>query len=423
MSRLIFHVDVNSAFLSWEATRRVQNGEADLRLIPSAIGGDRESRRGVILAKSIPAKHFGVKTGEPIATALRKCPDLYLAKPDFALYHASSLAFVAICKKYAPVVEQFSIDECFLDMSGTARLYPDPVRIANTIKDEIRDTLGFTVNIGIAANKLLAKMASDFEKPDRVHTLFPNELTEKFHPLPVSELFGVGRATAERLVAAGIPTIGALAATDSARLCGMFGGKMGEHLWRYANGIDDSPVTAEAEDAKGYSNSTTLAEDIVSFEEAHRVLLSLCDSVASRMRRDECRAYCISVTIRGNDFRDSSHQKKLSEPTDVTLEIFEIAKKLFFELWDKRTPLRLLGVALTDLCREEPQQISMFDMEKNVKEKEIDKIIDDIRGRFGSGTIVRGSTMRYEKEVAKKHKAAEDLKNTDKDNLRTKKDG
>ena len=410
-SRLIFHVDVNSAFLSWEATRRVKNGEADLRLIPSAIGGDRESRRGVILAKSIPAKKYGVKTGEPIAMALRKCPSLYLAKPDFHLYHDSSLAFIAICKKYAPVVEQFSIDECFLDMSGTARLYPDPIAIAHKIKDEIRDTLGFTVNIGIAQNKLLAKMASDFEKPDKVHTLFPNELEEKFFPLPVRDLFTVGQATAEKLNAAGILTIKQLATADRSQLYAMFGNKLSEHLWRYANALDDSPVLCEAEEAKGYSNSTTLAEDIVTTEEAHRVLLSLCDSVASRMRRDGCRAFCISVTIRGNDFRDRSHQKKLSSPTDVTLEIFEIAKRLFFELWDKRTPLRLLGVSLTDLCKDESEQISMFAEEKNGKEKEIDRIIDGIREKFGSETIVRGSTMQYSKDVAKKHKASEDLKN------------
>ena len=411
MSRLIFHVDVNNAFLSWEATKRVKQGESDLRLVPSAIGGDRESRRGVILAKSIPAKLCGVKTGEPIAIALGKCPSLYLAKPDFTLYQASSAAFVEVCKKYAPIVEQFSIDECFLDMSGTARLYPDPIEIASTIKNEIRDTLGFTVNVGIGPNKLLAKMASDFEKPDRIHTLFANELAEKFHPLPVGALFGVGHATAQRLVSAGIRTIGELAATDSSRLCGIFGTKMGEHLWRYANGIDDSPVVAEAEEAKGYSNSTTLAKDVISFDEAHKILLSLCDSVASRMRRDGRRAYCVCVTIRGNDFKDLSHQRKLSSPTDVTLEIFEITKRLFFELWDKRTPLRLLGVALTELSGEEPEQISMFaETEKNEKEKEIDKIIDDIREKFGSDTIVRGSTMQYSKNVAKKHKASDDLK-------------
>ena len=409
-ARLIFHVDVNSAFLSWEAARRVRHGETDLRLIPSAIGGDRESRRGVILAKSIPAKKYGVITGEPIAAALRKCPELYLANPDFQLYTASSEAFVAICKKYAPVVEQFSIDECFLDMSGTARLYPDPIAIAHKIKNEIRDTLGFTVNIGIAQNKLLAKMASDFEKPDRVHTLFFDELEKKFFCLPVRDLFTVGQATAQRLHAAGITTIGQLANADRAHLHAMFGNKLSEHLWRYANAIDDSPVLSEAEDAKGYSNSTTLAEDIVTIEEAHRVLLSLCDSVASRMRRDGCQAFCISVTIRGNDFKDRSHQKKLSVPTDVTSEIFEHSKRLFSELWDRRTPLRLLGVALTDLSLDEHTQISMFDEEKNGREKELDRLIDDIRNRFGSSTILRGSTMSYSDTVAKKHKAAQDIK-------------
>ena len=189
MSRLIFHIDVNSAYLSWEAARRVANGESDLRLIPSAIGGDREKRTGVILAKSIPAKKCGVKTGEPVAMALRKCPDLVLALPDYRLYERSSKAFMDICRAYAPVVEKYSIDECFLDMSGTHRIYPDPVAIAHTIKDKIRDTLGFTVNVGIGENKILAKMASDFEKPDKVHTLYLHEVPQKLWPLPVRELF------------------------------------------------------------------------------------------------------------------------------------------------------------------------------------------------------------------------------------------
>ena len=316
--RLIFHVDVNSAFLSWEAARRVKNGEPDLRLIPSAIGGDVATRTGVVLAKSIPAKKYGIQTGEPIAQALRKCPELYLAQPDFRLYHQNSEAFLAICAKYAPVVEQFSIDECFLDMSGTGRIYPDPIALAHRIKDEIRDTLGFTVNIGIGSNKLLAKMASDFEKPDKVHTLFSEEIEEKLWPLPVKELFTVGKSTAQRLNAARIRTVGELAGTDVQRLRAMFGNKMGDHLFRYANGFDDSPVLAESEEAKGYSNSTTLAEDIITADEAHRVLLALVDSVASRMRNDGFFASCIAVTIRGNDFRDKSHQKKLSEATDIT---------------------------------------------------------------------------------------------------------
>ena len=183
MSRLIFHIDVNSAFLSWDATRRVCLGEDDIRLVPSAIGGDREKRTGVILAKSIPAKKFGIKTGEPVASALRKCPDLFLARPDFKLYETSSQAFISIVKEFAPVVEQVSIDECFADFSGTHRIYPDPIALAHTIKDKIRNELGFTVNVGIGECKLLAKMASDFEKPDKVHTLYRREIPAKLWPL------------------------------------------------------------------------------------------------------------------------------------------------------------------------------------------------------------------------------------------------
>ena len=211
MKRLVFHVDVNSAYLSWESARRVAAGEPDLRTIPAAIGGDPEKRTGVILAKSIPAKKLGIRTGEPVGMALRKCPNLVLARPDFRLYESCSKAFMDICRKYAPAVEKYSIDECFLDMTGTGNLYPNPVELAHRIKDEIRDTLGFTVNVGIGNNKLLAKMASEFEKPDKVHTLFLEEVPTKLWPLPVWELFTVGHATAEKLKKARITTIGALA--------------------------------------------------------------------------------------------------------------------------------------------------------------------------------------------------------------------
>ena len=245
MRKLIFHIDVNSAYLSWEAARRAAKGEPDLRLIPSAIGGDPEKRTGVILAKSIPAKKYKITTGEPVAMALRKCPELVLAKPDFKLYVQNSRAFIAICKKYAPVVEQVSIDECFCDFDNTELVYPDPLELAYRIKDEIKETLGFTVNVGVSENKLLAKMASDFEKPDKVHTLYPGEIPEKMWPLPVGELFTVGKATAQRLIQARIETIGALAHTDPAQLTRMFGPKMGNHLHRYANGISNSPVLAE----------------------------------------------------------------------------------------------------------------------------------------------------------------------------------
>ena len=320
MERLIFHVDVNSAFLSWEAARRVAAGEADLRLIPSAIGGDRDKRTGIILAKSIPAKKFGVTTGEPVGMALRKCPQLVLAPPDFRLYSKNSKAFIAICRRYAPVVEQVSIDECFLDMTGTSLLYPDPAAIAHIIKDTIFSELGFTVNVGIAPNKLLAKMASDFEKPDKVHTLFAHEIPQKLWPLPVGSLFSVGRSTAEKLTAARIRTIGDLAQADLAYIQRLTGVKLGKLIHDYANGIDDAPVLAEPEAVKGYGNSVTLEQDVTTPAQANQILLALCDSVASRMRADSRRCTCVTVTIRGNDFRNRSHQRRLPTVLRTTQE-------------------------------------------------------------------------------------------------------
>ena len=405
MKRLIFHVDVNSAFLSWEAVRRVKAGERDLRLIPSAIGGDREKRTGVILAKSIPAKKLGVKTGEPIGMALRKCPELYLARPDFRLYETNSRAFVKICEKYAPVVERFSIDECFLDMTGTGQLYPDPIKIAHTIKDEIRDSLGFTVNVGIGSNKLLAKMASDFEKPDKVHTLFSEEVPQKLWCLPIRDLFSVGAATAEKLEKLKVCTIGDLARIPLDAIQAIVGNKLGEQLHRYANGFDDTPVLAEAREAKGYSISTTLEEDVVDRDWANHILLALGDSVSARMRADGAKTTCVAVTIRSRDFKDRSHQIKLDHATDITGEIFEYAKRAFSILWDERTPLRLIGIALTGVTRGEAEQISMFEDDRKEKARKVDQVVDSIRNQFGAGTIVRGTVYHSSLKVGKKYKA------------------
>lgn len=404
MKRLVFHVDVNSAYLSWEAARRVANGGEDLREIPSAIGGDRDKRTGIILAKSIPAKRFGVKTGEPVGMALRKCPQLVLARPDFRLYEKCSGDFMDICRKYAPAVEKYSIDECFLDMSGLERTWPDPVALAHRIKDEIKDTLGFTVNIGVGSNKLLAKMASEMEKPDKVHTLFEDELETKLWPLPVEELFTVGQATAQRLRMAGITTVGDLARADGERVQELVGVKLGVHIHNYARGIDQSPVLREREDAKGYSNSTTLEEDVRTAEQARQILWTLADSVSLRMRMDGARACCVSVTLRGNDFRDRSHQQKLETPTDVTGEIFGISTKLFADLWDGRTPLRLLGISLTDITRDDFEQQTLFPDEQRERSRKLDKAIDSIRSRYGVDTLVRGASYRSP-VVGKKHKA------------------
>ena len=394
MAKLVFHVDVNSAYLSWEAARRVANGEPDIRLIPAVIGGDREKRTGVVLAKSIPAKKFGIKTGEPIGMALRKCPDLFMAKPDFRLYEENSKKFMDICREYAPIVEKASVDECYLDMSGTHRIYPDPVALAHTIKDSIRNELGFTVNVGIGENKLLAKMASDFEKPDKVHTLFLREIPQKMWPLPVGDLFTVGSSTADKLRQAKIMTIGDLAHTDLAKVQKIVGVKLGKHIRDYANGIDPSPVLAEPEEAKGYSISTTLEEDV-----------KKADSVTARIRSDGAKAYCVAVTIRDNSFKTRSHQRSLMNPTDISKEVYEISKELFDELWDGVTPLRLLGIAMTNITREETVQFSLFQDESREKSRKIDKARDALNAKFGAATIVRGSSIQSKIDVGKKYQA------------------
>ncbi|MBE5954639.1 MAG: DNA polymerase IV [Lachnospiraceae bacterium] len=403
MERLIFHVDVNSAFLSWEAARRVRLGEPDLRLIPSCVGGNPEKRTSIVTAKSIPAKSYGINTGEPISMALKKCPNLVVVQSDFRLYQECSNAFKDICRKYAPVVEEFSIDECFLDMTGTGKVYPDPIKTAYDIKNEIRDTLGFTVNVGIGANKLLAKMASDFEKPDKVHTLLNQEEVEtKMWPLPIGDLFGVGKASTKRLIDAGIKTIGELAKADISFVKLLIGDKSGEHIYALANGTDESPVTSEEREAKSYSVVTTVEENITSYEVANQILLGLADSVCTRMRKEGARAYCVSVKIRSDDFKNQSHQLNFSEATDVTEEIYETSKKLFADLWDGKTPLRLMGIALSNISKDEEEQLSLFVDEEKEKQKKVDAAMDSIRSKYGMSKIMRGSVMKSSMKVGRK---------------------
>lgn len=387
----------------------MKEGLPDLREIPSCIGGDPKSRRGIVVAKSIPAKKYGVTTGEPVSMALRKCPELVCVPGDFALFETCSRAFKKICASYAPVMESFSIDEVFLDMSGTEKIYPDPVKLAHEIKDRIREELGFTVNIGIGTNKLLAKMASDFEKPDKVHTLFPAEIPTKMWPLPVRDLLFLGKASEQRLIKAGIKTIGEMARYPETEIQRLLGEKTGHQLYEYANGRDDSPVRGEREEAKGYSAETTTEEDIVTYEQAFSLLLAQCDVVAARMRKDGKKCSCVSVTYRMLDFRTRSHQKKLGNPTDVTEEIFVQVKNLLYECWQCQ-PLRLIGVALTDLTSDDFRQMSLFEnTENHEKQKKVDGVVDDIRKRFGNGMIVRGSTMKTADKVARKAKAQMDL--------------
>lgn len=405
--RLIFHIDVNSAFLSWESVRRVENGEQDLRLIPAVIGGNPEKRTGIVLAKSIPAKKYGITTGEPMAMALRKCPDLISAPADFRQYDKCSKAFKKICKSYAPVMESFSIDEVFLDMTGTSYIYPDPIATAHKIKDEIRDQLGFTVNVGIGPNKLCAKMASDFEKPDKVHTLFLDEIPKKMWPLPIRELFSVGRSSAEKLQKEGIYTIGQLAHADLGYIQGILGNKFGQHVHNYANGIDEDPVVEERDREKSYSVETTVEENLEDYESIDRMLLAQADIVSARIRKDHLKASCIAVTYRTTSFKNKNHQRKLGHSTDVTMEIYQVAKELIRECWN-RQPLRLIGLSVSDLDDGSFEQLSFFKDEKKEKLKKLDLALDHIRGRYGNASVQRVSTMDTSKKVGRKHQAKHD---------------
>ena len=405
MSRLIFHIDVNSAFLSWESARRVKQGLSDLRDIPACIGGDPKKRTGIVVAKSIPAKKYGITTGEPVAMALRKCPELVIVKSDFELYIKCSRAFKEICASYAPVMESFSIDEVFLDMTGTSLIYPDPIKTAHEIKDKIRDELGFTVNIGISTNKLLAKMASDFEKPDKVHTLFPEEIPTKMWPLSVRDLLFLGKAFEKKLTEAGIRTIGDMAHVSESEIQALLGNKAGHQLHQYALGIDESPVKAKPEEAKGFSVETTFNDDIVSVEQVLPILLEQCDVVTTRMRRKGKKCTSVSVTFRTLDFKNKSHQTTLSNATDMTDEIFRNAKKLFTESW-KGEPLRLIGVALTNLTDESFEQLSLFeDNEKKERHRKLDATMDEIRQKFGNDKITRASIMNSNSGIARKARA------------------
>lgn len=392
--RVIFHVDANSAFLSWSAAYRVKvlGEETDLREVPSVVAGDKESRHSIILAKSTPAKKYGIQTGEPLFQALEKCPDLVIVEPDYGLYVEASRHFVEMLRQFSPVVEQYSIDEAWVDMTGTERLWGAPRLAAEQMRRRIYEELGFTVNVGISSNKLLAKMAGDFEKPNKVHTLFPEEVEAKFWPLPVRDLFLVGAATERKLKMLGIYTIGDLAHAD-VRLLKKRLGKHGETIWHFANGRNADAVTPEPAENKGYGNSVTTPQDVVTTEAAHQTLLSLCETVASRMRRDGKCGSCVSIHLRTNEFQHFSHQAKLHGATNITGEIFEAACRVFDEAWDGITPLRQLGVQMTRLSNEPYQQFDFFSglsPQQYEKKLRLDETVDALRDKFGEDILRRG---------------------------------
>ena len=451
---VIFHVDVNSAFLSWTAVDRLRRDPdaLDLRTVPSVVGGDEETRHGIVTAKSIPAKKYGIRTADTVASAMSRCPGLIVVRDDFAVYRKYSRAFLDILRKYSGAVEQASIDEAYVDMTGqegrfisggrahadcayqTSGLFssmdaasgparaddpaalPFPLNAAYLIKNEIRDTLGFTVNIGISSNKLLAKTASDFEKPNRVHTLWPEEVPEKLWPLPIGELFGCGRSTERRLQTMGIHTIGDAAHTDEKVLKASLGEKSGAYIWNAANGIGSVSVRSTPEEAKGYSNETTMRRDITrhSFEkEAPGVVKELSEHVSRRLIRDGVLASTIGIAVKTDGFHRHSRQMQLDQSTnranDIYLAAMKLLRNLAYELFEKNDNLRLIGVSATKLDTGQYRQMSLADYARQVeqekrlraeREKEeerktkLNAMMQKIRGEFGDGAVVTGADLR-----------------------------
>jgi DNA polymerase-4 len=401
VKQIIFHIDVNSAFLSWTAVEQLKQGaDYDIREIPSIIGGNQESRHGIVLAKSVSAKKFGIVTGEPVANALRKCPTLRMFPPNHHMYQEYSECLMGFLQTYTPDIEQVSVDECYMDFTGIAHRFTSPIEAAHQIKDAVYEKFGFTVNVGISVNRLLAKMASDFEKPNKVHTLFPEEVPQKMWPLPVSELYMAGKASVEVLHKLEIHTIGDLANADPS-LLELHLKSHGRTLWEFANGKSGVQVIRERVEAKGIGNSTTLPKDVTTSEDAKQVLLSLAETVGGRLRKDKQKAKMISVEIKYNTFQSVSHQKQMSKATNADQLIYEAACELFGELWN-HTPIRLLGIRTSKLAEEtEPEQISLFDlqesleidMSKSVKYKKLDDALDKIRKKYGDDAIKRGTLL------------------------------
>ena len=453
----IFHVDVNSAFLSWSALQRLREDPhaVDLRTIPSAVGGDVATRHGIITAKSIPAKKFGIRTGEPVVAALKKCPDLVLVRSDFGIYREYSKQFISILHEYTNIVQQVSIDEAYLDVSrivrqraeqaengirpgeaageysgrriqgnteaGEAAVRAAALQLASEIRDAVRTRLGFTVNVGISSVKILAKMASDFRKPDLTHTLYPEEIEEKMWPLPIGELHGCGAKTAQKLELIGILTIGDAARTEKALLQSNLGQKAGEYIWNSANGIGSSTVHTEEEKAKSYSNETTTPEDITADnyeEKAPAIVKGLSAHVAQRLKKDGARGTTVFVSVKTDDFRRRSRQTSVLSATNdeerICTAAQDLLKHLLFDggIFNEGHGIRLIGVGVTGLEEGEYRQEDLFEWmhsresgqeapreqaeperpeEKPEKREKLEQMMSRLRQKYGENSIRKGA--------------------------------
>ena len=392
MEKQILHVDVNNAFLSWTAVEMLKQGsELDIRQIPAIIGGDESKRSGIVLAKSMKAKECGVKTADTIYQARIKCPNLKIFPSNFPIYRKYSNQLYQLLLEYTDKIERFSIDECFLDMTNYLR-NDTLLNKGYEINRRVREELGFTVNVGVANNKLLAKMASDFTKPDRVHTLWKEEIPEKMWTLPVSELFMLGKKTVPKLYNMQIKTIGDLAKTDKTKLEKKFG-KHGILMWEYANGIDSSEVKYLPEKPKCIGNSVTLPKNISDIDKLEEIVLTISEQVAYRLRKEKLFASTVNVQLRTKNFEDTSHQKKLPEATDTTKQIYMTAKELLHEMYHKGQEIRLVGVRVDNLTDKKDEQISLFNENKNEKQEKLDKVIDQLKNKYGYNAVTRATKM------------------------------
>ena len=392
--RIIFHIDVNNAFLSWTAVYLLKHGyKQDIRKIPAIIGGDEETRHGIVLAKSPIAKKYGIVTAEPIFQARKKCPNLKVFKPNnYEYYQEKSSELMNYLKNYSPDLEQFSIDECFLDMTGTKYLYNNYIDLAYKIKDEIKTKFGYTVNIGIANSKLCAKMASDFEKPDKVHTLFKDEIETKLWPLPVDDLFMCGKRTSEELHKLHINTIKDLSEANDKLLEKHFQ-TQGRYLKQSALGIDASPVITTREIRQSISTTKTLSHDETDENKLEEILFRQVEDVTRELREKKLFTKTISVIYKDNKFRKYSYQETFANPTNITKEILTKIKEMFKKSY-KGEPIRLIGVRLSNLSKEKNTQISLFDKMVN-EEQNIQLTIDEINKKFGESVIMPASIKTF----------------------------
>ena len=388
------HIDVNNAFLSWTAVDLLKQGyKIDIRNIESIIGGDESQRHGIVLAKSMVAKSKGVKTAETIRDAKRKCNDLKIFPPNYALYQEISNKLFQLISKYTPDIEKLSVDECFIDYTKVRKLYGDPIKFAYKLKKEIKDTLGFTVNIGIANNKLCAKMASDFLKPDRVHTLFKEEIIEKMYPLPIEELYGIGKSSSKKLRELNINTIGDLANANPSLLSKYFKNQT-EKIINSAKGIDDSIINVKRSESECISNSTTTSYNLNSLEDIYKFLYPLVENVSISLRKNKKYTSLVGVMLKDKNFKTYSHQRRLKNATSNTDEIYGIAKELVKELWNEEG-IRLVGVSLSKFSNIQTHQLSIFEDVKQVESNnKLDKVLDKLKDTYGSNIIKKASQIK-----------------------------